>query len=188
MRRRTLLALTAVALLVGGAVALRPVDDEPSASVSPPPAAGSARAGLAAVKRDRNRLLDGGLVAFRARLETLRGVPVVVNQWASWCGPCRLEFPFFQRLARRYDGRVAFLGVNSQDVDDDARAFLKEFPTPFPHFSDPDTNIAREFKGGRAWPTTAFYAADGSLARTHLGGYADESDLDTDIRKWALGG
>lgn len=188
MPRRTLLALIAVALVAGGAVALRPVDDEPSASVSAPPAAGSARAGLAAVERDRNRLLDGGLDAFRARLATLRGAPVVVNQWASWCGPCRYEFPFFQDLARRYEGRVAFLGVNSQDVDDDARAFLKEFPTPFPHYSDPDVKIAREFKGGRAWPTTAFYAADGSLARTHLGGYGDQADLDADIRKWALGG
>ena len=175
MRRRTLLALTAVVLLAGGAVALRPVDDKPSASVASPPEAGSARAGLVAVKRDRNRLLDGGPGVFRARLETLRGVPVVVNQWASWCGPCRFEFPFFQSLARRYEGRVAFLGVNSQDVEDDAREFLREFPTPFPHFSDPDASIAREFKGGRAWPTTAFYAADGSLARTHLGGYAEQA-------------
>ena len=166
----------------------RPVDDEPSASPAAPTAARAAVAGLAAVERDRNRLLDGGLDAFRARMRTLRGVSVVVNQWASWCGPCRLEFPFFQRLARRYRGRVAFLGVKSQDVADDARAFLREFPTPFPHYSDPDVDIAREFKGGRAWPTTAFYAADGSLGRTHLGGYGEEADLDADIRKWALGG
>lgn len=40
--------------------------------------------------------------AFKARLEALRGHPVVVNQWASWCGPCRYEFPFFQKLAGRY--------------------------------------------------------------------------------------
>lgn len=188
MRRRPLLVLASVALLAGGAIALRPVDEPTNAVVAAGPATASARGGLAALERDANRLLDGGPEAFRARLAQLRGVPVVVNQWASWCGPCRLEFPFFQSLAGRYDGKVAFLGVNSQDASDDAREFLREFPTPFPHFSDPDASIAREFKGGRAWPTTAFYAADGSLARTHLGGYAKEADLDADISKWALGG
>jgi len=188
MRRRPLLALIAVLFVVGAVVALRPVDEQtPRIATTGAPPAGPARVGLSGLTRDRDRLLDGGPKAFQARLAQLRSVPVVVNQWASWCGPCRLEFPFFQRLARRYEGRVAFLGVNSQDADDDARAFLLEFPTSFPHFSDPDASIAREFRGGRAWPTTAYYSADGSLAHTQLGGYADEAGLDADIRKWALG-
>jgi cytochrome c biogenesis protein CcmG/thiol:disulfide interchange protein DsbE len=143
---------------------------------------------LRALKRQANRLLDGGADAFEARLERLRGHPVVVNQWASWCGPCRYEFPFFQRLAARYRGRVAFLGVNSQDSKGDAEDFLDEFPVPFPHYSDKDASVARLFGGGRAWPTTAFYRADGELVKTHLGAYASQLKLEQDLRRDALDG
>lgn len=135
-----------------------------------------------------NQLLDGGAGAFKARLEELRGHPVVVNQWASWCGPCRFEFPFFQRLARKYHGRVAFLGVDSQDSRSDAAAFLKELPVPYPHYYDEDASVARVFRGGRAWPTTAFYTASGELAYTHVGAYATERKLEQELRRYALGG
>jgi thiol-disulfide isomerase/thioredoxin len=107
---------------------------------------------------------------------------VVVNQWASWCGPCRFEFPFFQHLARRYRGRVAFLGVNSNDSVDSARRFLRQFPTPYPSFEDGDSSVARVFKGGRAWPTTVFYDARGKLVEVHPGAYASERKLEEDIR------
>lgn len=141
-----------------------------------------------ALPTEASRLLGGGPAAFREQLAALRGTPVVVNQWASWCGPCRAEFPFFQRLATRYQGRVAFLGVNAQDSREAARRFLKRFPTPYPHYFDPTTAIAREFKGGFAWPTTAFYDARGRLTQTHAGGYATQAKLDQDIRSWALHG
>lgn len=160
-------------------------DDE---TTSNPDLAPSGREALPALRREANDLLTGGSPAFRARVAGLRGHPIVVNQWASWCGPCRHEFPFFAALARRYDGRVAFLGVNSQDNDDSARSFLKRYPVPFPHFADPDGDIARVFRGGRAFPTTAFYAADGKLVYTHVGGYATEAKLDADIRRYALDG
>ena len=132
--------------------------------------------------------LEGGPQAFEKRLAELEGTPVVVNQWASWCGPCRAEFPYFENLAREYKGRVAFLGVNSRDSRDDAARFLAENPVPFPHFFDPDARIARVFRGGRAWPTTAFYRADGSLEFTHQGAYRDESALKDDIERYALDG
>ena len=178
------------AVVAGGAFALQPADEQPGSAIPPSGArsAAAVRPALAALERDAARLLDGGVPAFRRRLADLRGVPVVVNQWASWCGPCRYEFPFFQRLAKRYRGRVAFLGVNSQDVRDDAREFLREFPTPFPHYYDEHARVAREFAGGRAWPTTAYYAADGRLARTHPGSYASEGKLEADVRRWALRG
>jgi thiol-disulfide isomerase/thioredoxin len=125
--------------------------------------------------------------AFQAQLAKLKGTPVVVNQWASWCGPCRFEFPFFQRLARKYQGRVAFLGVNSQDGREAALQFLRELPVPYPNFFDPDVKIAREFRGGIAWPTTAFYDARGKVVKTHAGAYASQAKLDEDIRRYALG-
>jgi thiol-disulfide isomerase/thioredoxin len=134
------------------------------------------------------QLLEGGPEAFRRRLAELRGRPVVVNQWASWCDPCRKELPWFANLARRYEGRVAFIGVDSLDDRGAALDFLREYPTPFPHFSDPDGEVARVFFGGRAFPTTAFYTAEGKLATTHQGAYPSEAALDGDIRRYALRG
>jgi cytochrome c biogenesis protein CcmG/thiol:disulfide interchange protein DsbE len=182
-----------LALLIGGAVSLGACGgDTAEPQVREPPVAAGKPASLApelqALRAQANRLLDGGPEAFERRLRELRGHPVVVNQWASWCGPCRFEFPFFQRLARRYEGRVAFLGVDSQDARADAEEFLRELPVPFPSYYDKDASIARLFGGGRAWPTTAFYDASGKLTRTHLGAYASEAKLDEDVRRYALGG
>ena len=79
----------------------------------------------------------GGRDAFEARIEKERGTPVVVNKWASWCGPCRLEFPLFRKEAEKRKGEVAFIGVNSNDSRSGAEKFLKEEPVPFKHFEDP---------------------------------------------------
>jgi len=141
-----------------------------------------------ALHTQADQLLGGGVTAFSARLVSLRGAPVVVNQWASWCGPCRFEFPFFGHLATSYRGRVAFLGVDSQDARGDAAAFLQRLPVPYPHYFDQDASIARTFGGGRAWPTTAFFAASGRLVFTHVGGYATEAKLDADVVRYALRG
>lgn len=136
----------------------------------------------------QSRLLDGGVAAFERELASLKGKPVVVNQWASWCGPCRFEFPFFADLSKRYESQVAFLGVNSKDARDSAERFLNEQPVPYKHFYDPDTKIARTFRGGRTWPTTAFYTREGKRSYTHFGAYKDRADLDADIRRYAVDG
>ncbi len=133
-------------------------------------------------------LLDGGPEAFKARLKRLEGTPVVVNQWASWCGPCRFEFPFFGSQAKRLEGKVVFLGVDSRDARNDARDFLRRHPVPFDQFYDHDASIARVFRGGRSWPTTAFYDAKGELVFTHQGAYPTEAALAEDIERYALGG
>src|SRR5204862_1767045 len=112
---------------------------------------------LAALHRQANRLLDGGPTAFRARLRALRGHPVVVNKWASWCPPCRAEFPLFQRESLRLAGRVAFLGVDSNDNDPAAERFLRRLPLTYPSYKDPKLGIAAVFHGVEAFPTTAFY-------------------------------
>jgi cytochrome c biogenesis protein CcmG/thiol:disulfide interchange protein DsbE len=143
---------------------------------------------LAQLERQGARLLGGGASALRAQLAALKGHPVVVNQWASWCGPCRFEFPFFRRLAEAYRGRVAFLGVDAQDSRSDAETFLRRNPVPYPSFFDQSADAARTFKGGQSWPTTAFYDRAGTLAYTHQGAYATQTKLDADIRRYGLRG
>ena len=131
------------------------------------------------------RMIDGGREAFEAYVSRQKGRPVVVNKWASWCGPCRAEFPFFGDQAKQRKGEVVFVGVNSNDNDDNAREFLSEYPVPFPHFKDPDLKVAASFNGVQAFPTTAYYDRKGELAYVHQGGYLKESDLVDDIDKYA---
>jgi cytochrome c biogenesis protein CcmG/thiol:disulfide interchange protein DsbE len=131
------------------------------------------------------RFLDGGRDAFEARIAEEKGRPVVVNKWASWCGPCRYEFPFFADQANKRRGKVAFLGVNSNDNDDNAEEFLRQYPVPFPHFRDPNLEVAASFNGVQAFPTTAYYDRKGELAFVHQGGYASEKKLAEDIDRYA---
>ncbi|HEY6637770.1 MAG TPA: redoxin family protein [Solirubrobacterales bacterium] len=144
---------------------------------------------LAELRAQASQILDGGSDAFDGRLEQLRGTPVVVNKWASWCGPCRFEFPWFQSLAEKRGGQIAFLGVNSNDSSGSAETFLSELPLPYPSYSDPDLKIAQDLGGPpQAFPTTTFYDRSGKQVFTHPGVYQDESDLDADVNKYAAGG
>ena len=131
------------------------------------------------------QLRGGGKAAFQRELRELRGKPVVVNKWASWCGPCRAEFPFFARQAKKRRGKVAFLGVDAQDVESDAREFLREEPVPYPSYSDPEQEIAGLFSGKVAFPATAFYDRVGKLVYLKQGGYSSESKLSEDIGRYA---
>ncbi len=129
--------------------------------------------------------LPGGRDAFEKKIEKDRGKPIVVNKWASWCGPCRLEFPYFRDQAKKRKGQVLFLGVNSNDNRGDAEDFLKEEPVPYKHFEDPKLEIAAAFNAVQAFPSTAFYDSKGKLAFVHQGGYANEDDLSEDIDRYA---
>ncbi len=141
---------------------------------------------LRTVAEQANQLLPGGAPALMARLEELRGYPVVVNKWASWCAPCRAEFPFFQRQAEERFGEVAFLGVNSEDNDADAEEFLSQFQVSYPSYLDPNSEVAQVFNGVIAFPTTAFYDSEGELVYVKQGGYATEELLAQDIDRYAV--
>jgi cytochrome c biogenesis protein CcmG, thiol:disulfide interchange protein DsbE len=172
------------ALLAAAACALAPVaagcgGDEGDAPTAPPR--------QATQLRQQPGLVGGGLRAYRAQLDRLRGTPVVVNQWASWCGPCKFEFPFLRSAAERYAGRVAFLGVNARDGRAAAQEFLRRRPVPFPSFFDPGGDISRSYKGDLAMPTTVFYDRRGKVVERHYGAYPSEGKLDEDIRRHALG-
>ena len=151
-------------------------DYKPLAQAPPP---------LNALYKQGNELLDGGTSAYEKRIAGLHGYPVVVNVWASWCGPCRQEFPTLQKLSARYGKKVAFLGVNSEDSSDAAATFLDEAPVPYPSYSDPDKDIYDTI-GGLGFPNTAYYDPSGELLYVKQGAYGSEADLVADVRQYAL--
>ena len=88
--------------------------------------------------------------------EDLRGRPVVVNFWASWCIPCREEAPLLEKTWRAYrDQGVVFLGVNIKDAESDARRFVEEFDITYPIVRDLEQSLTRDF-GVKGLPETFF--------------------------------
>jgi thiol-disulfide isomerase/thioredoxin len=190
-RRKYLLAgLIGLALVAGViAVVLAGGGDEDDAGPSSAPDYDAALKGappqLASIHGQGNELLPGGTEAFEARLRGLRGYPVVVNKWASWCGPCRSEFPYFQSQAAKHGDEVAFLGVDSNDGEDSARDFLAEYPVPYPSYIDPDQEIADQLEGALAFPATAFYDSSGELVHVRNGPYTSDEELGAEIERYA---
>ena len=140
---------------------------------------------LAKLYDQADQLLPGGAEAFQQRLAELRGHPVVVNKWASWCGPCREEMPWLQREAARRGKRIAFIGVDSRDSDAAAKEFLNEFPVPYPSYTDPGQDIALLINATIGTPATAIYDSSGKQVHVQQGQYASQSALAADIQRYA---
>ena len=141
---------------------------------------------LAALHAQPDRLLGGGPSAFAARLHSLRGYPVVVNKWASWCEPCQTEFPAFQRAAVKYGRQVAFVGIDGKDSDGSAAAFLRQFPVSYPSYVDPSENIARTIQASIYYPQTVYFDRQGKIVYDHAGPYETAVALEQDIRRYVL--
>ena len=101
--------------------------------------------------------------------------PAVVNVWASWCGPCRSEAPLLREAHAEYGDRVLFVGVDIQDTQESAKAFIEEFGLDFQHFFDPNRDIPAAW-GGLGVPLTYFLSADGEVLALH-NGILDERTL-----------
>ena len=192
--RRLGASVVALVVAIGALIVLAiatssdaPVVREPQSTTraaGPATAPGETPEQIDANLRDGNALIDTPL---DAKLEALRGLPVVVNQWASWCPPCRAEFPFFEELAEQYKDRVAFLGLNSRDGRAPAEHFLNEHAVNYPSVYDESGDQARSIGAGASWPTTVFIDASGTAVFIRQGGYIDASALEADIRQHALG-
>jgi cytochrome c biogenesis protein CcmG/thiol:disulfide interchange protein DsbE len=155
-----------------------------SAAVDYDAALADAPPALAKLYADGDALIPGGLDAFQSQLAQLNGHPVIVNLWASWCGPCRSEFPDFQRVSADRGDEVAFFGVNALDTDPAAESFLEELPLPYPSVTDPDQQVKAEL-GVRGYPATAFFDANGKLVHLKQGPYTSADELNADIDRFA---
>lgn len=181
-----LLSLTTAALIVAGCGG-DPDHLEAGGGPRPvaPPTAGVPPK-LAANIKDADRLVGDGEKALQARLKELRGHPVIVNQWASWCEPCRFEIPFFRTMTAKYAKRVAFVGIDMQDDRGAAERFMDELPSGFPSIFDPDGSVTASLGGGRASPTTFFLDEKGEVVNVKIGAYATAELLEEDLRRFAL--
>jgi cytochrome c biogenesis protein CcmG/thiol:disulfide interchange protein DsbE len=141
---------------------------------------------LASLHAQSSQLL-GSESALVARLATLHGrYPAVVNAWASWCGPCQAEFPFFASASARYGRQVAFLGVDTNDSPSDARTFLAHHPVSYPSYQSASAQLS-SLAVIEGMPTTIFVGRAGTVVHVHIGQYGTLAGLQNDIEHYAFG-
>jgi thiol-disulfide isomerase/thioredoxin len=112
---------------------------------------------------DRLALPQYNLATFRKLLAELRGIPVVVNVWGSWCPPCMEEAPDLAEVSKEFEGRAQFVGIDILDEREAARDFIRTYGWRYPHVFDPRGEI-RDGLGYIGQPITVVYDKDGSVA------------------------
>jgi cytochrome c biogenesis protein CcmG, thiol:disulfide interchange protein DsbE len=116
------------------------------------------------------------------RLADFRGRPVILNFWASWCNPCRDEFPLLKETLREHRAdRLAVIGVTFRDIVDDSRGFVKKMQATWRQGIDEDRVVAGAF-GVRAIPWTFFIRPDGTIA-ARVFGITSQDKLDDPLGK-----
>jgi cytochrome c biogenesis protein CcmG, thiol:disulfide interchange protein DsbE len=163
-RAATIGVLVAAALAACGT----PPDRDSDASAASIPAVNAAQAALLPSSADA--LPDFTLARYDELLRQLRGTPVVVNMWGSWCPPCNDEAPMLAAAHERFGDRVQFIGIDIEDSVASARAFVRRFGWTFPSIRDPDfPSSFRPGLGFAAQPNTLFYDASGRLVDSWQG-------------------
>jgi peroxiredoxin len=119
------------------------------------------------------------------RLEELHGKVVLLNFWATWCGPCREEMPRLQALYDKYRGSgLVLLGVNIDDNPNAALAIAQKLKVSFPVLLDTDKSVSKRYDLS-TMPSTVLIDRDGQIRYVHRGYRdGDEADYDSQVRAW----
>lgn len=127
----------------------------------------------------------------RVRLSDLRGKPVLINFWASWCGPCRAEMPHFQAVFEAHaDDELVVLAVNQMEAPGTAADFVKEFGLTFPVLLDSQGDASEDYRV-RGLPTSFFVDSEGIIRDFFMGPMTTgliESKLETILSRGTAGG
>lgn len=115
------------------------------------------------------------------KLSEYRGKPLIINVWASWCGPCRAEMGSLDRLARRYGKHFTVIGISTDDYPDRAQAFLKQANTSFAHYIDNKPWPLENMLGANKLPLTVLIDADGKVLAKHYGAKEWDSPQAIDV-------
>ncbi len=111
-------------------------------------------------------------------LSSLKGKPVVINFWASWCPPCRVEALILEKAWQFYkDEGVTFVGVDIQDTEEDARAFIKEFGITYPNVKDASGRVTIDY-GVTGLPVTFFVNREGLIVSRWVGAISETMLVD----------
>lgn len=106
-------------------------------------------------------------------LAQLRGRPVLINLWASWCGPCRKEMPLLTAAHEKLGGQVQFVGVDTADTPAPAANFLDEFDVTYPQLADPNSVLLGRLRIPGI-PVTLVLGPDGGVLERHIGPFEDD--------------
>ena len=141
----------------------------------------------AALHAQSSQLLPGGLSALRERIAALHGHPIVINKWASWCEPCKEDFPLFQHASTNLARSVAFIGIASNgSARSDSEALLARYPLPYPSYWDPSGRAGAGLTGSAFLPVTMFINPQGGTY-VRQGAYPSLAKLEADVRRYAEG-
>ncbi len=128
---------------------------------------------------DLSLLEGGGTLA----LASLKGKAVVLNFWASWCGPCKDETPLLQKAWTRWEGKdVVFVGIDVKDFRGDAQAFVKRFGVTYPNVYDGKGSTVGRY-GVTGFPETFFVDRNGRVVYRIAGPVSDDQELDGGIER-----
>jgi cytochrome oxidase Cu insertion factor (SCO1/SenC/PrrC family)/thiol-disulfide isomerase/thioredoxin len=143
-------------------------------------------AALTQLHAQAGRLL-GSSAALSARLHALRGYPIVLNAWASWCSQCVSEFPYLATAAARYGRQVAFVGADNNDpTTANAQKFLAGHPVSYPSYRTTSASLA-PVAAIEGMPTTIFINRRGKVVHVQTGTYDSLEALENDIGQYSLG-
>lgn len=192
---RALAALAAAVLLAGCAASAAPAQPLPPRPVDPALVAQREAAGIADCPETAATAppVGGGLPDLvlgclgsgrQVNLAALRGEPMVINVWAQWCGPCRLEAPHLRAFAERAGAKITILGIDHNDPDP---ALALEFAAlagwTYPHLSDPLKQTAGPLRFNGI-PVTFLVDAEGRIQYRIVGAVASSDRLAADVRTY----